>query len=493
VASSPTENVGRDVEIYRSGWKTILRWIQEGLSWSGLEQNCVFLNLDGQRFADISGASGLDFPDDARAAALVDWDFDGKLDLWLANRTAPQLRFLHNEGTPDGSFLALRLRGTSVNRDGIGARVELELEGGPHRRLIQTLHAGDGYLSQSSAWLHFGLGAASAIERVTVRWPGAASEEFRGCAPGGRYELVQGSGEARPWTPPARPAGFVPSTTRVTPPSERARLVLAERLPLPELEALGAGQGGEQPVPLLNGAGPVLVNVWASWCQPCRAELTEFRERADELRQRLRVIALTADEPAARADARRVLEELDWPFEVRSATPELLDTLDVLQRSLVLRRRRLPLPTSFLINARRELVAVYKGPVGVDTVLADLPLCEAGLDELRTAASPFRGRWVARPESQGAAAGKVMKELYERGLAREAAAFFLLIPAPPFEDERHRDDYVGDLVRMSREVSERSDHALAARLLERALEIRPDDARLGESLAQARRAAGGAR
>ncbi len=86
----------------------------------------------GGRFANISAVSGLDFPDDGRAVALVDWDHDGDLDMWLSNRNAPRLRLMRND-TPTGNhYLALRLvgNGTTTNRDAIGARVEVVLGGG---------------------------------------------------------------------------------------------------------------------------------------------------------------------------------------------------------------------------------------------------------------------------------------------------------------------------------------------------------------------------
>ncbi len=58
-----------------------------GRSFSGNERNCCYLNTTFEptipgRFANISGSSGLDFPDDGRALAVTDWDQDGDLDLW---------------------------------------------------------------------------------------------------------------------------------------------------------------------------------------------------------------------------------------------------------------------------------------------------------------------------------------------------------------------------------------------------------------------------
>ena len=138
--------------------------IFQGRSFSGRERNCCFLNTLANpaargRFANISATSGLDFADDGRAVAVVDWDHDGDLDLWISNRNAPRLRLLRNDAQSGNHFLAVRLvgNGETTSRDAIGARLELTLDGAD-TRLIKTLRAGEGFLAQSSKWIHFGLG-----------------------------------------------------------------------------------------------------------------------------------------------------------------------------------------------------------------------------------------------------------------------------------------------------------------------------------------------
>ena len=96
--------------------------IRNGHSFSGRERHCCFLNTGGRQFANVSAISGLDLVDDGRAAACVDWDQDGDLDLWLSNRTGPQVRFLRNDVPTSHHYLAVRLIGRTCNRDAIGAR-----------------------------------------------------------------------------------------------------------------------------------------------------------------------------------------------------------------------------------------------------------------------------------------------------------------------------------------------------------------------------------
>ncbi len=61
--------------------------ISQGASFSGRERNRCFLNTHAEKFADVSAVAGLDLIDDGRGIALVDWDHDGDLDLWLTSRT----------------------------------------------------------------------------------------------------------------------------------------------------------------------------------------------------------------------------------------------------------------------------------------------------------------------------------------------------------------------------------------------------------------------
>jgi hypothetical protein len=124
--------------------------IREGWSFSGRERDQCFLNLGSFPFATCSAVAGLDLIDDGRASAVVDWDHDGRLDLWVSARTSPAIRFLHNQGPDCGHHLSLRLIGRRCNRDAIGARGEVYFGGDQPTRRIKTLHAGDGFLAQSS-------------------------------------------------------------------------------------------------------------------------------------------------------------------------------------------------------------------------------------------------------------------------------------------------------------------------------------------------------
>jgi hypothetical protein len=158
--AASTNNSSNNSKYFRN-WDVLALLSKRGSSFSGRERNCVFLNTGGPRFADVSAVTGLDFADDGRAVGLTDWDQDGDVDMWLANRTAPRLRLVRNDLPHTNGRVAIQLVGTTCNRDAVGARVELYLDGPEPRRLTETLRAGDGFLSQSTKWLHFGVGRAA--------------------------------------------------------------------------------------------------------------------------------------------------------------------------------------------------------------------------------------------------------------------------------------------------------------------------------------------
>jgi thiol-disulfide isomerase/thioredoxin len=307
--------------------------------------------------------------------------------------------------------------------------VEVLLRGGG--RSVQSLRAGEGYLAQSSAWLHFGMGDAE-VERARVRWPGGAVEEFSGLVAGGRFRLVEGTGQAQRAGPeagaalstalqgPASPAGVPP------PAGGRTRVVLAASFPMPSI-AFRAAPGAEEErlfgLPATAGARapgrPVLVNLFASWCAPCAVELRELAADAPLFAERgLALFALSADEPERAGEALALLERLGWPGSRGLAAGDAVDVLDTLQGALLGRETRIGVPTSWLVDGEGRLVALYGGPVDPQEVLADLELLGLSPAERRDAAVPFPGTWRGAPAPADLAG--LARRFEARGLDRAA-------------------------------------------------------------------------
>ena len=380
------------------GSAALLRFIRRGRSFSGHEPHCFFLNTGTGRFADLSAASSLDLLDDGRAVGRVDWDLDGDLDLWVTNRNGPQLRFLRNALPDVNHFLAVRLQGTVCNRDAIGARVEVIRTGDEGRRLVKSLCAGDGYLAQSSKWIHFGLGGDTQIQRLVVRWPGGASEEFVGLQADQRYFLVQGTGKAKVWKPAHEQMQWHDTRLPVSAPSKTIELLSVSRVPVPRLPYQTFGRQRDEVHNPASGQ-VVLLNLWASWCQPCLAELAELTRHESKITEAgLEVVALSVDgidgvEADSSRSPERVLERIGFPFRSGVADAGLVEKLQLLHDHLFDLHLPLPVPTSVLIDGQGRLVAWYEGRVAVERILRDVATVDLDVQARRQQSVPFSGRW----------------------------------------------------------------------------------------------------
>jgi tetratricopeptide (TPR) repeat protein len=150
----------------------------------------------GGGFEDVSERSGSAWavPHLGRGLAAGDVDNDGLVDLVIVSQNEP-LVYLHNRTARPGCFITFQLEGTVSNRDGIGAVVTIETLDG--KRSAQSVGGGS-YLAASDRRLHFGLGTASAIRAVTVRWPSGRSDRWQDLTAGAAYRLREGDPAARP-------------------------------------------------------------------------------------------------------------------------------------------------------------------------------------------------------------------------------------------------------------------------------------------------------
>ena len=393
VEESDTPNVDQIVAIGQ-----LRQMIEEGRSFSGNEKNCSFLNTGGRnRFATVSAVSGLDYDDDGRALVSVDWDQDGDLDLWTSNRNGPRLRLLRNDNSTGHHFLRLRLQGNgkSTSRDAIGARVIVETSG--RNELTKTLRAGEGFLSQSSKWLHFGIGSADDITSVKVQWPGGDVESFTGCGIDGRFVLVQGSGKADPLLAANRELSLKAEVQKVPPATGTMRVPMTTLLPMPTHAKYRTFDGFEKQIPYRTGK-PTLILFYASWCSPCREELQELVERQDELQKvGVEVVALAVDgldDDSSAEDAEQLCKHLKVPFISGRAKSDFAQLMTGYHHMLVALKRPLPVPVSFLIDGEGRLSVIYKGRLSVDDLLKDAQSNPKDLRERWVRAAPFSGRTI---------------------------------------------------------------------------------------------------
>jgi hypothetical protein len=136
-------------------------------SWHGWEHNRYLRNNGDGTFLEIGHATGTDSVVNSRGVAVADFWNRGVMDIAVA-ASADRHALLKNEVGLRHNWLQVELTGTRSNRDAVGARVTIYVDG---RQQAREVVLGDGYGSQSSLRLHFGLGAYDRVDKLAVRWP----------------------------------------------------------------------------------------------------------------------------------------------------------------------------------------------------------------------------------------------------------------------------------------------------------------------------------
>jgi len=334
VAKAPA--AGRTSDEYENGWNALNQLIRQDYGWHGAERNVFYVRRNGH-YQDWSGISGLDFADDSRAFAVTDFDGDGHPDLLLKSRLGPQIRALRNDSSGGKPSVGISLIGTKSNRDGIGARVEVNGS-------TQWLTAGSGFLSQHTKTLYFGLMGRERAD-TKIAWPSGAVQEIPELEPGFTYRITEGS----------------PVTVR------EAFRVRAGFATLP-VSGMNRPEPGDswllEPIPTPDPRkGPGFLILYAGSQPPSPATI-----------------------PIDAIDLNREPE--------RTAA-----TYSLLRRYIFEYRSGLELPLTMLIDNSSKVRKVYAGVPAVEKMRSDLQQLSAatGSNPGTNPALPFRGRYYSAP------------------------------------------------------------------------------------------------
>ena len=334
---------------------------QEGRSFSGNERDKLFINQStgtgtGElSFVDFSDLSGADSPNDGRAVIAADFDDDGDLDLFVheiqrerhalyRNNVRSHDSILSGKAAPPG-FIKVRLVATQGQHEAIGATVIADVQG---RRVAQVLSRGAGFVSCQVPELVFGLGAAKTCQ-VEVLWPGGARERFEDIDRNSRVRLVEGSGQAEILEPSRRDFP--------TPLPRGLRMALGSVVePFSALDA--EGQASTLSPRELADGGTLYLNLWATYCGPCVAEMPYLNGLHGQ--EGARVVMLSVDIAEAREKAAGLVADRAPALAAFFTPPEGNGSRTVQQ---VVDLERLPLPTTLVISPEGLLLEVIRGPL----------------------------------------------------------------------------------------------------------------------------------
>jgi hypothetical protein len=164
-------------DLDRDGWLDILAvngHVYPEVAGAGMQSQyaqriLLFRNAEGKRFEEVAADHGpaLSAKHASRAAAFGDYDDDGDIDIAVTNMNE-RFSLLRDEGQSENHWVGFRLIGRASARDALGARLTLVTG---DRSQIREVKSGASYLAQSDLRVLFGLGSATRIDRLSIRWP----------------------------------------------------------------------------------------------------------------------------------------------------------------------------------------------------------------------------------------------------------------------------------------------------------------------------------
>ena len=157
-------------------------------SFDEISETFLYRN-DGGVFTNVARSASAALKLDSFGVATGDFNADGLIDVVITS-TAGDNRLLINASEQTGNWIGVEFRNGSSNRFALGGAVRIVAGGVTQRK---SLFAGEGYCSQNSNRIHFGIGTASQIDTLEVLWPEGETEVYPNVAPNKAYVLSKGA------------------------------------------------------------------------------------------------------------------------------------------------------------------------------------------------------------------------------------------------------------------------------------------------------------
>jgi hypothetical protein len=164
----------------------------EGHNLSAYERNRMFLNSGATGFIDVSRYSACDIDSDSRSVVAADFDRDGRTDLLVGSVGGGPLRLFLNrlDSAATANAVQLVLVGSKGNRPAIGATVRARCGDAV---ITRDVFPANGFMGQAPPELLLGVGSATQIDELQVRWPSGTTQVLRDLPVRGRITVTEDS------------------------------------------------------------------------------------------------------------------------------------------------------------------------------------------------------------------------------------------------------------------------------------------------------------
>jgi thiol-disulfide isomerase/thioredoxin len=321
--------------------------LREGFSFSGFERDHLYLNDGGRRFVDIAGLTGIDSDTDGRGSAYADFDNDGDHDIFLTAFQGKAHHLFKNRVGQDAGWIRVALRGAASGPDAWGAIVRVRTSQGT---LTKIKSGGAGFVSQSDPRLLFGLGEDDAAQWIEVVWPSGRTERFPGVPARTSILIEEGAGsiatvtEARFELPDAASGRDELLGTLAARPGDA----------FPDLALVGASGKRTRFADVRRPGRRTLVNLWATYCAPCRREMPELEAlRARYADAGADIVGVSLDMGSSADGVPRALKKLGVTYASYTTDESVFPALFAGEQFFI--------PLTYLVNPDGTIADVFKG------------------------------------------------------------------------------------------------------------------------------------
>lgn len=161
--------------------------------------NRLFLNNKGKSFEEVTSQSATGHLQKGHAVAFVDLDNDGDQDIYCVLGGAYEgdnfFNALFKNNWNKGNWLKVQLEGVKTNRAGLGAKLEVHLEGG--QTLYRTVDNSSSF-GENPFMVHLGLGEKERLEKLVIHWPSGIQTEYFGISKNQRILVREGENKIVP-------------------------------------------------------------------------------------------------------------------------------------------------------------------------------------------------------------------------------------------------------------------------------------------------------